>query len=460
MKPISFEDFRPEPGLLVEWTVSTETAFTASLSPADPTPLSYNQKLHLQAAHSARGAGLTGNPWIGLSFEIEGAADIDALGRTFTAWLRRHEALRSGFRAREAGIERFTLAADAIALRHDAPVVFSSSEALHAQLEARFAAGTDPFAWPPLVLGVISREAGSTVFIALDHVAGDGFSLTLAVWELQATYEAFLANQEPLLPETGSFHDLCVAEREFGDAITPDDPAVQKWRKFIADCGGTAPTFPLDLGVVAGQSWPQTVYTRLILRPEEAAAFEASCTRGGGGFFAGMLASMAIAIQAMTGQKEFRTVTPLHTRRKPVWRAAMGWFITCAPLDFSLEGASGFTDVLPRAQLSVLGAVRLAAYPALRIIELLGDDFRITRRDLFSMVSYTDYRKLRGGERHSVWKPVTIGRVTEADDSHVWLSRQHDGLHISVRHPDTPIASGVLDEYVRLIQTTVAQVRV
>lgn len=102
--------------------------------------------------------------------------------------------------------------------------------------------------------------------------------------------------------------------------------------------------------------------------------------------------------------------------------------------------------------------MRLAAFPAPRIIEVLGDDFRITRRDLFSMVSYTDYRKLPGGERHSEWKPITIGRVTEADDSHVWLSRQHDGLHVSVRHPDTPVASDVLDEYVRHIRATAVQV--
>jgi hypothetical protein len=391
-------------------------------------------------------------------FDLEGAADLHALGRALTAWLRRHEALRSGFRAGESGIERFTLAADAIDLVQEAPVDLGPSEALHARLDERFAAGTDPFAWPPLVVGVISREVGSTVFMALDHVAGDAFSLTLAVWELQTSYQAFLTDREPNLPETGSFHELCAAERDFGASLSADDPAVQKWRNFVADCGGTAPTFPLDLGVEAGQPWPQTVYTSLILLPQEAGAFEASCKESGGGFFAGMFASMAIAIHAMTGQREFRTVTPLHTRNKPTWRAAMGWFITCAPLDFSLEGASDFADVLCRAQLSVLAAVRLAAYPAARIIELLGDDFRVTRRDLSSMVSYTDYRKLPGGDRHSEWKPITIGRVTEADDSHVWLSRQHDGLHISIRHPDTAVACDVLDEYVRLIRDTAVQV--
>jgi hypothetical protein len=49
-----------------------------------------------------------------------------------------------------------------------------------------------------------------------------------------------------------------------------------------------------------------------------------------------------------------------------------------------------------------------------------------------------------------------MGRVTEADDSHVWISRQHDGLHMSIRHPDTPTAAVVLEEYAQLIGTLLA----
>jgi hypothetical protein len=185
-----------------------------------------------------------------------------------------------------------------------------------------------------------------------------------------------------------------------------------------AQLRGTAPTFPLDLGVEAGQAWPQRVYNRCLLRPEEADAFAAVCKDAGGSAFAGLLACMALAVRAMTGKQEFHTVTPLHTRSRPRWRPAMEWFITCAPLSFSIEGAQSFTEALERAQLSVQDAVRLARYPALRVIELLGEEFRITRRDLFSMVSFTDYRKLPGADRHAESTPVTIGRVTEADDSH------------------------------------------
>jgi hypothetical protein len=456
MKPISFLDFRPLPGDLVEWTVSAETGAAAMRAPIDPVPLSYNQELHLRSALAARRLGASGNPWIGASFDIEGGVDLNSLGLAFAVWMRRHEALRSGFRDRDDTIERFTLSADDVDLRQEEASRFTSSELLHDHLDRRFASGTNPFSWPPLVLGVVSRETRSTVFVALDHVAGDGYSLALAVWELQTSYEAFLEGQVPVLPETGSFLELCLAERARGAEISATDPAVGAWREFIRACGGTSPTFPLDLGVTAGDAWPQSVYTRLIVGADEAQAFEEVCEGAGSGMFAGILACMAISIHELTGQLEFRTVTPMQTRRQSNWRHAMGWFVTCSPLSFSLAGAGSFADILNRAQLSVNSALRLARVPALRIVELLGDEFRITRRDLFSMVSFTDYRTFPGAGRHDEWNASTMGRVTEADDSHVWISRQHDGLHISIRHPDTPTAGVVLEEYAQLIGTLLA----
>jgi hypothetical protein len=374
--------------------------------------------------------------------------------------MRRHEALRSGFREGGDNIERFTLPAEAITLEQGPVREFDSSEALHAHLNERFVGGTNPFAWPPHVLGVISRPDRSTVFLGVDHVVGDGYSLALAVWELQSAYEAALRHEEPALRETGSSLEYGVVEREFGQAIPSDGPAMTQWRDFVRACGGTTPTFPLPLGVEPGQTWPQNLYNELLLSAEDASAFESACKQADGSVFAGLLAAMAIAVREMTGQEQFRTITPLQTRSKARWREAMGWFITCAPLDFTLEGARSFSDVLPRAQASVGNAMRLSRYPAARMIELLGDDFRVTRRDLFSMVSYTDYRKMPGADRYASSNPKTIGEVSVADDSHVWVSRLQDGVHIAIRHPQTPIAGEVLDEYIAHIQGVMGRVTV
>jgi hypothetical protein len=136
----------------------------------------------------------------------------------------------------------------------------------------------------------------------------------------------------------------------------------------------------------------------------------------------------------------------------------MGWFITVAPLEFSLTGADSFADVLPRAHAGMRGAIRLSRSPAARVIQLLGSDFTVTRRDVFSMVSYIDYRQMPGAERYPEWNPLTIGEVNVADDTHVWASRNHVGLHLGIRHPDTPVADDVLDEYSATISKVLRRV--
>jgi hypothetical protein len=454
MQPISFADFSPEHGHVVEWTVATDTQAAASSAPMDPIPPSYNQELHLQSARAAAAAGLPDNPWIGATFDVAGPVDLDALQTTFTNWLRRHEQLRSGFRLTPTGVERFTVPASEISLERSPHRNFTCPQQLHAFLNDRFSGGTDPFVWPPLVLGTVSRPASSTVFVAMDHVCGDGYSLALAIGELRNGYAAALQHREPDLHEIGSYLEHCAEERVRGEEIDPDDPALTRWRDFLRACGGTTPTFPLDLGVAPGQTWPQSMFNRRFLDAREAGAFEAACEQGGAGFFAGLLAAMGIAVRELTGQDELRTVTPVHTRHKSRWRHAMGWFVTCAPLEIPIGEARSFTEVLGRAQTAVRGAMRLSRYPAARIVQLLGDDFRVTRRDLFSMVSYTDYRPMSVPDGN----PTTIGEVSVADDSHVWLSRTHDGLHIGIRHPDTPTAKEQLREYTDTIAAVLGRV--
>jgi hypothetical protein len=455
---MSFNDFHPAPGRVVEWSVSQGTADRARTAPVDPVPASYNQQMHLESTQAAALMGLPGNPWIGVTFDLAGPADLDALEAAFTTWLHRHEGLRSGFRTGGDGIERFTLAVDEVTLDRGPAQEIDCPDALHTYLDQRFVTGTDPFAWPPLVLGVISRREGSTVFVAMDHVIGDGYSLALAVWELQAAYEAAREGAEHGLPEIGSYLEHCAVERERGEAIGADDPEVAQWRNFVRACGGTTPSFPLHLGVAPGETWPQKLRGEVVASADVAEAFGLACRRAGGSFFTGLLSAMAIAVREIGGQEEFRTVTPLHTRHKERWRTAMGWFITVAPLEFSLAGAGSFADVLPRAHASMRAAIRLSHFPAARVIELLGSDFTVTRRDVFSMVSYTDYRQMPGADRYAEWNPLTIGEVNVADDTHVWASRNHQGLHLGIRHPDTPIAGEVLEEYAATISAVLSRV--
>ncbi|HEY0487419.1 MAG TPA: condensation domain-containing protein [Mycobacteriales bacterium] len=458
MKPIAFEDFQPAPGRLVQWTISGETSAAATAAPVDPAPLSYNQQLHLASYLALTTAGQPGNPWIGVAFELPGEVDTDALGRAFTAFVRRHDTLRCGFRATGTGIGRVTLPAEAVSLAAGEPRDFDTTEALFAHLNSLFAGGTNPFGFGPYVLGVIARESGSTVVMAMDHTVSDGYSLALAVNDVHELYLAEVEGRPADLPETGDFTEQAALEIAHAESLTLEHKGVQQWREFIRRCGGTGPRFALDLGIEDGRMYDQDVHNTMLLTDAEADAFDAVCRANGSSLFPGLLAAMAIVLREMTGTEDFRTVTPLHTRSKPKWRNAMGWFITCAPLEFTTTGACGFTGVLANAGSALRATLPNAKYPASKVVALLGDEFRPTRRDMFSMVSYIDYRKMAGAARQAESKPVTLGQTLQADDSHVWASRVADGVHIAIRYPVTPQGPALIDQYTDRIRGVLRRV--
>jgi hypothetical protein len=460
MKPIAFEAFRPAPGRVTEWTVSPETAAAAHTAPADATPLSYNQQLHLASYLALTSAGQPGNPWIGVVFELPGEADLDALGRAFTAFVQRHDSLRTGFRPTATGIDRFTVRAEAVDLQATPVGDFDCEVELFAYLTERLSKGTNPFDWPPYVFGVITRESGSTVYAAMDHTVSDGYSLALVVNDVHELYLAELESRPAELPDTGTFATHAALEIVKGETMTADDAVIARWREFIADCNGTGPRFALDLGVETGTTYDQDVMTVRVLDADDTEAFDTVCRENGGGLFPGLLASMAIVARELTGVEEFRTVTPLHTRFKPEWRHSMGWYITCAPLAFTITDAETFTDVLANAHTSLRGTLGNAKFPASKVVSLLGDDFTPTRRDMFSMVSYIDYRKVPGAERHADSKPLTLGETLQADDAHVWTSRLADGLYLTIRYPVTPIAPELLQQYADRISEVLRRVTV
>jgi hypothetical protein len=460
MKPIAFEDFRPAPGRVIEWTINATTAAAAQTAPVDPTPLSYNQQLHLMGHLALVGAGQPGNPWIGVVFELEGEVDLDALGRAFTGFVQRHDSLRSGFRTAATGVERYTLAAEAIALDATPVRDFDDPDELFGYLTERLAAGTDPFDWPPYVFGVIVREGGSTVYVAMDHSTSDGYSLALVVNDV---YELYLAEREgrwPALPEVASFNAHAALEMVKGEAVPADHAVVAQWRQFIERCGGTGPRFALDLGVEDGRTYDQDVHNTMLLNAEETEAFDQACRAAGGSMFPGLLAAMAIVNRELTGKQDFLTVTPLHTRFTPEWAASMGWFITCAPLEFSTSEAQGFTDVLASAKSALRGTMRNAQFPAAKMVSLLGAAFQPTRRDMFSMVSYIDYRRMPGVQHHAALQPLTLGQTLQADDAHVWTSRLAEGLHVALRYPVTDTSPAVVGEYVDRIREVLGRVAV
>ncbi|MCX2732757.1 condensation domain-containing protein [Saccharopolyspora sp. NFXS83] len=463
MRVTTISAFDPPPGDVVEWTA--EPAPGHEFAPSDVPP-SLNQSFHL----SALGDDGTPPPWLACTFELPGELDTDALEAAFGQWVRRHAGLLSRFTEQDGEFRRALLPADGVVLRRRESGAFTGSAAVREHLSRRFDEQCHPLRWPPFLLGAVRHEGGSTVFGAFDHSCVDAHSMAVAAHELQVLYFAAAAGTPPSLAEVGGFVDYCAQEHEAvaaedlaapgrpdtaeWDAPGPDGlpvppplpsgehPAVTYWRDFLRDCGGTTPSFPLELGVEPGRPVRQRSMTARLLDAETADAFDVTCRDGSGSAFTGVLAAAGLALRELGAGDRISLLIPLHTRHEPRWRHAVGWFTTNAPVTFNVVDGR-FADTHTHAKVGFREALGTLGVPLPNILAAVADEYRPVRKDIF-MMSYVDYRAMPVSLEFPESRPRHISSETDADDVQLWVSRTSDGLFLRTRHPGVAAAESAV----------------
>lgn len=444
-----------EPGTLTEWT----------LAPAGETlrsevPPSYNQQFHLETART-HGAGHS--VWMAASFDMPTPLDRAVLRRTFELIIRRHDALWTGFEVLPDRITRLQVPPQAVAVTDSRPVTFDDTGALRAHLRARFTAVCDPLTFPAFLFATVERAGSTTVIAAFDHTIVDGYSLAIALHELRQAYELLCTTPELTdhdvhneLGDPGSFMNFCIQESA-GEDVDSADPRIRGWARFYEACGGTTPRFPLALGVTPGAPAPQASDVRGLLDAADTARFEEACLDAGGAMFTGLLTAIGTALRREGAPAAVPLQFPLHTRLDPRWEGAIGWLTTSAPITLQIDDPDGFAASLVDTNNSFRSSLDLLGVSMRQVRAGVGDGYRRTSTDLF-MVSYIDYRRLPGNERHRDVNAHHISNVTVCDDAQFWVSRTPEGLSIRSRFPDTPLAQATIARFLTGLVTTLAEV--
>ncbi|EFV13137.1 condensation domain-containing protein [Segniliparus rugosus] len=423
-----------EPGEYLRWQSPPSVAHT----PSDIPP-SANQGFHLGyllQATAARKPKADG--WLAVTFDVPGRIQPDALGESFAALLRRHEGLRSSFAAKDGVIERHVHPEHAVLLiapESGEPV--ASADEARALLADELGSACDPTRFPAALFAAISRPERSTVICGFDHSSVDALSLALIVRELNEDYSARVAGGEPPgLPPVGSFLEYCAYET--GQPPLPHEhQGLTIWREFLASQDGFFPSFPLDLGVAPGEVAPQRTAVFELLGSEDTDKLAATCQALGGSLFAGELTALAMAVRELGGPERTATLTPMHTRLRPEWEAAVGWFVTNIPLVFGC--GADFADGVRENRAAFRAALPAAKVPIGHVLSGLAGPFAFARKDV-SMVSHIDYRKVFGPNVDPALRATHISNATVADDAQFWFSQTGEGLWLRVRHPDTSLA--------------------
>ncbi|MBL1080572.1 acyltransferase papA2 [Streptomyces actinomycinicus] len=442
------------PGRLVEWTFSPATVAAAAALRPDPRPPAYIQESHIRTARSVREDGLFVPTWLGAAFDLPGRVDLDALERALRGWTLRHETLRSGFRWTGDDMHRFTLGETDVSLRREVVGDFTDPGALVRYLQDRFDVAADALGWPNLIYAAVVRDDSTSVYMAFDHTNVDAYSLQRIPDEVHELYAADVTGRRVTGHPAGSYVDFCEQERTDADGIDDTHAIVARWREFIGRCEGRLPEFPVDLGLSPGGVLPaQKLMCEPLLDADAAASFEAYC-RPWGGSMVGVLAATSLIVHELGGQPYYRTVVPLHTRVKSAWSDSVGWYVGGAPIE--VPAARDFEEALTTVRAELRANRSLARIPLARVLRLLGEDFRPTSPDLYSIVSYVDARAVPGAARWTEKKAYGLIRVSYGDQVCAWVNRLHEGLWFACRYPDTDVAHKNVRRYAEGLRDLIA----
>ena len=449
----AIHDWVDAPGSVVSWGPSPSCRSKAALAPVSEVPPSYQQEQHIRAyrAHSANElemARLLIPAWT-----VPGRCDIRAMTYVINAHLRRHDTYHSWFEFDDSD----RLVRHAIAEPSDIQFVATRhGEMTAAQWREHILATPSPLEWDCFRFGVIQRADHFSFYACIDHVHADAMFMISLFTELHLNYVALVEGGAPIrLPETGSYLDYCVRQRESAAALTLDSPQVSQWIQFLETNGGTLPKFPLPLGDPSAPCTGDLITVRL-MDAHDTDRFEAVCAQAGVRFVGGVFACAAIAERELSGVETYNVITPTTTRKTPADFATTGWFTGIVPISVPV-GDMPFASLARAAQSAFDAGMPLADVPIERVFELAASVPGIRKPEPgVPMLSYLDTGlppldpvvMARWQEQHA----TLYTDLGAANQIGMWVTRGDTGTTVTVAYPDNPQARESVMEYVGLMK--------
>lgn len=430
-------------GDVTRWDLDVTSRERWDSAPADPRPPSHDQLGRLNEDPDGTSAW---SAWIGLSLLLPHAT-TESVGRTLTAWLRQHEALRSHLGLVDGEPRRRSLDADDVALtatdlgEHDA-------EGLRELLAREFHVRCRPTRQPACAFFTVATDRGHELHAAFDHITFDGLSAYIGVGAIAGIHSAIAGGVHE--PDTSPSHvDAAAVEVALGEATCPDDRRLTPWREFLV--GGRIPGAPVESGIDPDGCYDHVLDRHDICSGDLAAALDLryateDVPRG--------LLWSAILLQAMG--KDPHVLMSTHGRPSPSWRESVGWFAGVAPMSVSLPASASTRDWISEGVRVWREIAPAAALPLGLVQRLLGVPVEPQ-----TVVSVIDGSRIEG---HQWWgtlgSGIQLGDVPPSSQMHMWLTILPEGVTLVTRLPLAPGArawlDGVADRFSHLVEAEVS----
>ncbi|MET0417100.1 MAG: amino acid adenylation domain-containing protein, partial [Actinoplanes sp.] len=438
---------------------------TAELPPVEPAgrdqelPLSYPQQ-RLWFLDQL----IPGNPFYNLpaAYRLQGPLDVEALHRTVTDIVHRHEVLRTIFPAPSGGRPvQVVLPAGEVPM----PVV----DVPGATVEERLAEATritsekaaevfDLAAGPVFRATLLRLSPTDHVFImVIHHMVGDGWSSSLLAKELGVLYNAYATgSDEGLPPLPVQYADYALWQRQWltGEVI---DAQLAYWRDKLT---GMPPVLelPADRQRPAVSTYEGS--TRLFTVPRAAAdGLRAVSREHRATLYMVLLAAFKAMLVRYTGQADVVIGAPVANRRSAVLEDLVGFFINTLVLRTDCSGDPSFSELVERVRETTLGAYAHQDLPFERLVTALAPPRDLSRNPLVQVGFQLQNMPLGLLEMQDLqsWFFMT-GKLTTHLDVEVYLTEIPVGVEVPDEMAQT-LPPGAADDlpgglYGRIVYST------
>ncbi|WP_444546333.1 non-ribosomal peptide synthase/polyketide synthase [Archangium lansingense] len=360
--------------------------------------------------------------------KLTGVLDVGALERSFEELVRRHEALRTTFRA-EGGKPVQVIAQEPVLAF--TVVELSALPEAGREAEAKRRAEEEaqrPFELErgPLLRTTLLRlsEREHVLVLVMHHIVSDGWSMGILVRELAGLYEAYSRGKPSPLPELPvQYADYAVWQREWLDGAVLEEQ-LGYWRKQLE---GAPPALelPTDKPRLAVRSF-RGAHRGFQWSRELQEAVKTLARREGVTPFMVLLAAFQVVLGRYAGQQDVSVGSPIANRTRAETEGLIGFFVNTLVLRARLDGTATFRELLGQVREVTLGAYAHQDVPFEKLVEELRPERDLSRSPFFqvmfilqnapeSAVSLPELRlEAAGAEGHTSKFDLTLEMVETA----------------------------------------------
>jgi amino acid adenylation domain-containing protein/non-ribosomal peptide synthase protein (TIGR01720 family) len=318
---------------------------------------------------------------------MRGPLDLDLVRRSVHEIARRHEALRTTFRA----VDGMPVQVVTDSMEPEITVVAcehlrgpQGAAGIRALASAEFARPFSLRTGPLMRIRFLRLSADEHILLfTIHHIVGDLWSTGVFLTELVALYGALAAGEDATLPELPiQYPDYAVWQRKQleGDALAGD---LEYWKQQLADA-------PAALELPTDRPRPAVQGTRggsipFGLSEPVMDGVRALSQREGVTPFMTVLAAFQVLLHRYSRAADIVVGVPVANRDRPEIEHLIGYFVNMLALRTDLSGAPTFLELLARVRETCLGGFAHQQLPFERLVEVLQPGRDVSRTPIFQV---------------------------------------------------------------------------